>query len=175
VERAKTAGLQVILDMHNYGVYHLFNGSMGVRRPIGSAKVTYAHLADVWRRISAAFITDPGVIGYGLGNEPVEMPSGAQGWEMVSQGALDGIRSNGDGKLVTVPGYEWAGVQDWPNQIPTSGSRTPLTTTAMRDTTTGTGTIRGATGAATLMRSPTPATGAIRSRLPAFSSWRFVR
>lgn len=118
VERARTAGLQVILDMHNYGAYHLFNGSMGVRRPIGSAKVTYAHLADVWRQISAAFSTDPGVIGYGLGNEPVEMPSGARGWELASQGALDGIRSNDDGKLVMVPGYEWAGVQDWPDQHP---------------------------------------------------------
>ncbi|MBA3473113.1 MAG: cellulase family glycosylhydrolase [Rubrobacter sp.] len=116
--RARAAGLQVLLDLHNYGDYYLHAGKRGIRRPVSSAQVTRAHFADVWRRISAAFKADPGVIGYGLMAEPVAMPSSAQGWELASQQALDAIRGNGDEKLVAVSGYEWAGVQHWPDQHP---------------------------------------------------------
>ena len=87
--------------MHGYGAYQLSNGTRGIRRAIGSAQVTYAHFADVWRRISAAFKEDPGVTGYGIMNEPVAMPSSAslsaaEGRELVSQKALDAIRDNDD-------------------------------------------------------------------------------
>ncbi len=118
VERARAAGIDVVLDLHNYGDYYLYERKRGVRRPVGSAQVTRAHFANVWRRISAAFKSDPGVIGYGLMAEPVAMPAGARGWELASQQALDAIRANGDGKLVTVSGYEWAGAQRWPDQHP---------------------------------------------------------
>ncbi len=118
VAQARAAGLQVLLDLHNYGDYYLHAGKRGIRRPIDSAQVTRAHFADVWRRISAAFKADPGIIGYGLMAEPIAMPSGAQGWELASQQALDAIRGNGDEKLVAVSGYEWAGVQHWPDQHP---------------------------------------------------------
>jgi hypothetical protein len=118
VARARAAGVDVLLDLHNYGDYYLYDGRRGVRRPIGSAQVTRAHFADVWRRISAAFKADPGVIGYGLMAEPVAMPSGARGWELDSQQAVEAIRANDDGKLVTVSGYEWAGAQNWPEQHP---------------------------------------------------------
>lgn len=118
VARSRAAGVDVLLDLHNYGDYYLYDGSRGVRRPIGSTQVTRAHFADVWQRISAAFKANPGVVGYGLMAEPVAMPSGARGWELASQQAIDAIRANGDGKLVTVSGYEWAGVQHWPDHHP---------------------------------------------------------
>jgi hypothetical protein len=113
VSRAKVAGLRVLLDMHNYGEYYLFDGTRGVRRPIGSRYVKRAHFADAWRKISAAFVDDPGVVGYALQAEPAEMPGGAGGWELASQAALNAIRANGDAKVVTVSGYNWAGVQSW--------------------------------------------------------------
>ena len=77
----------------------------------------------MWRRISAAFKEDPGVIGYGLMAEPAAMAaraglSAAEGWERASQKALDAIRDNGDAKLATISGYEWAGVLGWPRQHP---------------------------------------------------------
>jgi hypothetical protein len=118
VWRARAAGLLVLLDMHNYGAYHLFDGTQGVRRPIGGDRVTYAHFADVWKKISAAFGDDPGVVGYSLQAEPTEMPSGARGWERASQAALDAIRRRGDAKLVAVSGYDWAGVQSWSRNHP---------------------------------------------------------
>jgi aryl-phospho-beta-D-glucosidase BglC (GH1 family) len=123
VARARAAGLQVILDMHNYGAYYLSDGTQGVRRAVGSAQVSYGALADAWRRISIHFKSDPGVVGYGLMNEPVGLSatstlSPAQVWEHASQAALNAIRANGDGKLVLVSGYDWSGVRQWATEHP---------------------------------------------------------
>ncbi len=126
VSRARTAGLRVLLDMHNYGEYYLFDGTRGVRRPIGSTYVTRAHFADVWRKISTAFRNNPGVVGYSLQAEPTGMPYGTRGWERASQAALNAIRRCGDTKLVTVSGYDWAGVQSWPRNHPAKWINDPV-------------------------------------------------
>jgi hypothetical protein len=123
VARARQSGLSVILDVHNYGAYYLFDGSQGVRRAIGTSQLPITHFADLWRRLSATFAADPTVIGYGLMNEPVQLPSvngasPAQVWEQASQAAVSAIRQNGDSKLVLVPGYFWSGVKHLPAQHP---------------------------------------------------------
>jgi hypothetical protein len=117
VSRAQAAGLRVILDVHNYGAYWLFDGAQGVRQPIGSASVTVTHFAGLWRLLSTSFAGHSGVAGYGLMNEPVGM-AGAQHWEQASQAAVSAIRRNGDAKLVLVPGYNWSGAQQWTSQHP---------------------------------------------------------
>jgi hypothetical protein len=117
VTRASNAGLGVILDIHNYGAYWLSNGSQGVRRAIGSPEVTVTHFATLWRHLSTAFRSNPGVVGYGLMNEPVGM-TGPAAWEQASQAAVTAIRQNADNKLVLVPGYNWSGAQQWTSQHP---------------------------------------------------------
>jgi len=100
VRRAGSAGLKVVLDLHNYGAYYLFDGTQGVRRPIGSPEVTTEHLADVWQRLSAQFGRDEHVLAYGLMNEPADLPAqyaatrtyetweeGPQRWEADAGGA----------------------------------------------------------------------------------------
>lgn len=129
--RARTAGMKVILDMHNYGAYYLSDGTQGVRRAIGSPEVSAADFADVWRRISRRFRRHSGVKGYGLMNEPVDLParpdrSAAEVWERASQRALRAIRRTGDRKFVLVPGYFWSGAQRWPDVHPDAWIRDPL-------------------------------------------------
>jgi hypothetical protein len=121
VSRADAADLDVILDMHNYGAYYMSNGVQGVRRPIGSAHVPIARFAGVWGRIARIFRTNRAVIGYGLMNEPVGLArighlSPSKVWERASQAALTSIRHRGDTTTVMVAGYEWSGVQRWPDQ-----------------------------------------------------------
>jgi len=118
VRRAEHAGLEVVLDMHNFGANYLAQGSRGVRTPIGSAGCSDADFGDAWRRISAAFGEDPGVVGYGLMNEPVGLsPQGGlspqQVWDRASQAAVDAIRAGGDRRVILVSGYEWSGAQEW--------------------------------------------------------------
>jgi aryl-phospho-beta-D-glucosidase BglC (GH1 family) len=130
IGRARAAGLSVILDMHNYGGYFLFDGSQGVRRPVGSRLVPIAAFADVWRRISRAFDDEPGVVGYGLMNEPVELdPVGGlspqQVWFRASQAAVSAIRRAGDRTLILVAGYQWSGVQQWTRWQPRPWIRDP--------------------------------------------------
>jgi hypothetical protein len=125
VGRATGAGLQVILDVHNFGDYYVEHKGRGVRCPIGSRRLPIRFFADLWRRLSANFAETPGIVGYGLMNEPARMPrvgdlSPARVWEAASQGALDAIRSGGDHRLVVVQGYEWAGAQRWPANHPTA-------------------------------------------------------
>ena len=121
VGRAKSAGLQVVLDMHNYGAYYLFDGTQGVRRAVGSEQVPNALFADVWKRISAAFKGNDGIYAYDLMNEPVGLSAGskatpAKTWEAASRQAVKAIRSNGDTTIVMVPGYNWSGAQQWTRQ-----------------------------------------------------------
>jgi hypothetical protein len=116
VDRARGAGLPVILDMHNYGAYYLSDGEQGVRRAIGSRQVSIADFADAWRRISQRFERNDGVLAYALMAEPFDMPrvgsrSPAEVWERASQAAVAAIRGRGDDKLVSVSGYGWDAIQ----------------------------------------------------------------
>ena len=125
VRRATGAGLEVILDVHNFGDYYIERKGRGVRFAIGSDRLPISRFADLWRRLSNNFKAMPGIVGYGLMNEPAGMPrvgdlSPAKVWEKASQKALDAIRSNGDLRLVLVQGYQWAGAQNWPTNHPAS-------------------------------------------------------
>jgi aryl-phospho-beta-D-glucosidase BglC (GH1 family) len=111
VAAARDVGIDVILDVHNYGAYYLYDPGRGrgVRRPIGSAAVTTGHFADLWRRLSLHFAAEPGVTGYGLMNEPVGM-NGAGAWETASRAAVAAIRRTGDQTRIFVQSYFWGGV-----------------------------------------------------------------
>ena len=130
VSRARDAGIDVILDVHNYGDYWVERRGRGVRRAIGTDDVPVRAFADLWRRLSRGFGHNPTVIGYGLGNEPVAMPSrrgrsAARLWEIASQRATAAIRGTGDRKLVLVQGYEYAGVSTFPRHHPDDWIRDP--------------------------------------------------
>jgi Cellulase (glycosyl hydrolase family 5) len=110
VAAAGAAGMRVVLDVHNYGAYYLHDPATGegVRRSIGSAQVTAAHFADLWRRLALAFEAEPAVILYGLMNEPVEMEGEAAAWAAAAQAAADAIRSTGSTRWIGVGGYNWS-------------------------------------------------------------------
>lgn len=122
VDAARAAGLKVILSMHNFGAYFLWNGEEGVRRTVGTRKVPISDLQDVWKRISRRFAADPGVY-YAIMCEPVRMKtgpgeSGAELWERVSQRVVSAIRSTGDDKLIFVSGYRWSALAGWAERHP---------------------------------------------------------
>ena len=118
VARAHAAGLSVLLDVHNYGAYWLDQSGSGIRRAIGSTQVPRSAFADLWSRLATEFASTPGVVGYGLMNEPVKLPgttaaAEAQAWEQDSQAAVDAIRLVDTNTTVVVGGYEWSGATGW--------------------------------------------------------------
>lgn len=118
---AKAAGLKVMLDLHNYAAY---NGKYfgDVLAP------TLNQFIDVWRRLSDLFKDDPTVIGYGLMNEPKNMPTvgsetGRERWWSWSQSVLTAIRANGDPTCIAVGGYSSSNMGGWFNN--STGNPTP--------------------------------------------------
>lgn len=134
VARVRAVGLDAVLDMHNYGAYYAAAGGRGVRQPLGSPVLGFPLFADAWSRISAAFSHDPGVLAYGLMNEPTAMPAigrdrPAKVWERASQAALDSIRAQGDQRLIMVGGYDYSGVQGWAANHPRAWIHDPANNT----------------------------------------------
>ncbi len=120
IDAAHAAGIEVILDLHNYGAYWAADQwGTGWRKPLSLTGWLRAdHLADVWRRLSEALAGRPGLIGYGIMNEPVSMPGGAATWERASQLAVSAIRSRGDPTNVMVAGYNWSGPASFAQEHP---------------------------------------------------------
>jgi hypothetical protein len=120
IDRAHSAGLQVIPTVMNYGAYWLHDSATntGLRTPIGSGSVSSADFADLWQRLARGLADSENITAWGLMNEPTEMPGGASTWEQASQAAVDAIRSTGDRRTVAVPGYSWSTVTKFATEHP---------------------------------------------------------
>lgn len=70
ITNANTAGLQVILDVHNYGRYINSVANGGAELILGSTALPGSDFVDLWTRLSAAFKDNTAVYAYGLMNEP---------------------------------------------------------------------------------------------------------
>jgi endoglucanase len=108
---------EVILDVHNYGRYCIRrNGKKQecvIDQRMGSTVVVSRdHFADLWRRLSQAFQDEPTVRAYGLMNEPHDL--GTSDWQVISQAAVDAIRSENDKKLILVAGDGWSNAHRFP-------------------------------------------------------------
>lgn len=93
IGNASNAGLKVLVDVHNYArfiqsnddatfsdTYSDWYGTGGGGSTLvlgGGGTLTNAHLTDLWVRLSTALAGNPGVLGYGLMNEPNSLPGSA--------------------------------------------------------------------------------------------------
>ena len=145
------AGMRCIIDNHNYCRYQDFkfqpDGSVTglvhapqpLMRPYTTdasqvqirifslaegATLTQAHFTDFWRRAAVQWKDHPGFGGYGLMNEPHEMPasgsvvgtkekpgSGEEDlriWPVYAQAAIDAIRKIDTVNPIYVAGNEWS-------------------------------------------------------------------
>lgn len=111
VNAAGRAGLQVVLDLHNYGRYRLATPAGVVeaiidQRVAGESLVTRAHLADVWQRLAARFRDHDAVLAYALMNEPHDM--GSSSWRAISQHTVEAVREADSRTWLLVAGDEWS-------------------------------------------------------------------
>lgn len=82
IAAAHAVGIGVIVDLHNFGAYATsgfgstvtYAGNSGAPATgvhfLGDGTLTSANLTDVWTKLATALVGTPGVIGYGLMNEP---------------------------------------------------------------------------------------------------------
>jgi len=140
------AGITCIIDLHNYARYQDFryqaDGSVpGLTQPPSplyrpyttdpsqvqqrifalapGATLRPSHFADFWARAAARWKDHPGLGGYGLMNEPHDLPrpgalSASNGGEDLSilpafvQAAIEAIRAVDADTPIYVPGNEWS-------------------------------------------------------------------
>ncbi len=140
------AGIRCILDLHNYGRYRDFRfqpdgAVLGLTLPPGplfrpyttdpaqvqqrifalaaGATLRQTHFSDFWVRAATRWKDHPGLGGYGLMNEPHDLPrpggtSASNGGEDLSilpafvQSAIQAIRAVDETTPIYVPGNEWS-------------------------------------------------------------------
>ena len=114
---AAAAGLTVLLDLHSYGRFAA--GGAGGSRDVlelGSARLPPEALAQVWRELAGALGDEPALAGYGLTNEPHDLPGGIGSWQRASQLAVDAIREVDLTTPVYVAGYAYSGAARWQDE-----------------------------------------------------------
>ncbi len=114
---AAKAGVQIIIDVHNYGRY---DGKV-----IGSADVPIASFAGFWSKLAGAIGSSPALLGYDLMNEPHDMPNKTI-WPQAAQAATDAIRAAGDTNTIFVEGEHWANASNWAAKNPFLDVQDPL-------------------------------------------------
>jgi len=99
---ARSRGLRVILDVHNYATYY---GTV-----IGKKELPTSALGDLWRRIGERYRNNETVV-FGLMNEPNALPT--ETWLEAANIAIAEIRRAGAKNLILVPGNGWSSARDW--------------------------------------------------------------
>lgn len=119
LDDAAAAGLSVVLDLHNYGRYAR-GGADGAREVLllGSDALPATTLEDLWRRLVATTAGRPEVVGFGIMNEPHDLPGGAAGWEQASRSVVAAIRETDTSTPVLVGGYSYSGVSSFAGDHP---------------------------------------------------------
>ena len=105
----RAAGLNILLDLHNYGAYDDGTGGKGINSVGGP---TYAQFADVWSRLATAFGSNPKIM-FDLMNEPANVSTATM--TTANQAAIDAIRLTGFTGYIHVEAGGFAGAHDWIN------------------------------------------------------------
>lgn len=118
VEAAQVSGIDVVLDLHNFGRYVRVSGGVREVLRLGDSGLDSVQLADLWRRLAHVFVNRAAVAGYGLMNEPHDLPGGATGWEVASQVAVNAVREVDRTTPVYVGGYDYSSALRWADNHP---------------------------------------------------------
>lgn len=108
VEAAQKRNMVVMLDLHNYGRRY----KDGEHRIIGHDGITNEHYAGFWKKLAVEFKDYDNIYGYGLMNEPHDLPADAP-WFNMAQIAIDSIRTVDMRHTIIVGGDSWSSAKRW--------------------------------------------------------------
>ena len=106
-EAVRRHGMVLVSGPHNYARYAVNDGQPEL---IGSAAVPTAAFADLWRRLSRAFVSVKDNLIFTLMNEPHDT---AGTWPSIAQSAVDAIRQVDRQRWLYVPGDGWSSARSW--------------------------------------------------------------
>jgi hypothetical protein len=124
LSEAAARGIQVVVDLHNYGSYNLnyaadAAANYGIVAPgaadasvIGSAAVPVSAFANFWSALAGQLSGHAGLAGYDIMNEPHDMGSTTI-WPQAAQAAVNAIRTVDMNTPIYVEGYQYATAANW--------------------------------------------------------------
>lgn len=120
VGHCASAGLNVNLDIHNYGLYYRDINGVGHRTPIGHPELPVSAFADLWHRLALASRDSPQVTTFTLMAEPQDWGGlSADVWRTASQAAVAAIRGVDPQLEIHVAGWQWSSLRYWTWHNPT--------------------------------------------------------
>lgn len=110
---ADEAGIDLVLDVHNFARYVQGDDDSRTVLRIGDPELPGSALADLWTKLATEFHQEPALSGYDLMNEPFDLPGGAATWEQASLETAEAIRQIDAERPLWIEGYDWAGAHVW--------------------------------------------------------------
>ncbi|WP_207532754.1 glycoside hydrolase family 5 protein [Desertivirga arenae] len=110
VDAAAKRGMMVLPDMHNYCRRKVGNDW----KLIGTPEVPVEAVADAWAKIAVELKDKKNIWGYGLMNEPHDMPA-ADSWFTIAQAIISKVRSVDPKTTIVVGGDSWSSAERWPS------------------------------------------------------------
>lgn len=110
VTKARSRGLTVVLDPHNYAKRYLADDGWRREYILGQPALPVEAFSNFWRKLAQHFSQDGG-IWFGLMNEPNDIA--LEVWRQAVNLAIAAIRAEGARNLVLVPGINWTGAHFW--------------------------------------------------------------
>lgn len=104
LSRAKTAGLCLVLDIHNYGRYY--------DNSVNTAELQAAFI-QLWRTLVKE-LDEPHFLALGLMNEPAHISLAE--WASLAKRTIPALREAGATQLILVGGGGWNGLHSWFSQ-----------------------------------------------------------
>ena len=120
VEHCASAGLDVNLDIHNYGLYYRDINGTGHRTPLGHSTLPVSAFADLWHRLAVAFLDASHMTVFTLMAEPQDGGGLSPNvWREASRAAVTAIRGVDPTLEIHVAGWQWSSLRHWDRYNPT--------------------------------------------------------
>ena len=124
LDAAQSAGLDVTLDLHNFGLYYTGGGTAGAASATGTrTALTSAGLVDVWERIMGSAIGSHAALSaVSIMCEPQSTGGLTRAvWRTASQNTVTAIRAINTDVTVYVSGWDWSSLEFWSSTEGASG------------------------------------------------------
>lgn len=111
---ARTRGIWVLLDLHNYNRRRTKNLDNTITDDIiGSTEAPISTIQDFWKKMAAEFKNFDNIYAHGIMNEPYSIPRDMP-WVNTAQAIINAIRTEDTQNTIMVGGDSYSSASSWP-------------------------------------------------------------
>ncbi|RZK68479.1 MAG: hypothetical protein EOO92_23225, partial [Pedobacter sp.] len=111
---ARTRGIWVMLDLHNYNRRRFLNGTEITDKLIGTPEAPVTAIQDFWKKMAFEFKGFDNIYAHGIMNEPYGIPKDfIAPWANTAQAVIDAIRTEDTQNTIMVGGQDYSSAARW--------------------------------------------------------------